>query len=299
MRRKNQFDEVMIVNPSEGSANSNQRVRLMRFQNVFPPQMAGYAEPDAYGYYAEPETYGYYGQPQPYGYVAESPYPSAAQNVGYYAEAEPAYGYYGQVDPSLSYYSEADPAYGYYGEADPPLGYYGGAHPAYGYYGEVEPAVGYYGQADPAYGYYAQTPEFAGPGYSGGPVGYAEPEPVGYFAEETPMAYYGEDAMPMGYYGQPEMVGYGEAEQQFAEEYPGVGVYGEPEFGESEFAGYDGYTRDMPPAFNPGCPLPTNLSGYEGFEGYTSPATVNPSCDTMTSQPGTAPSTPDTFKPLW
>lgn len=258
MRRKKQFDEVMIVNPSPGSPNSNQRVRLMRFHNVFPPQMAGYAEPETYGYYAEPETYGNYGQLQTYGYVAESPYPSAAQNVGYYGEAEPAYGYYSQVDPSLSYY----------------------------------------GEADPAYGYYAQTPEFAGPAYGGGP-GYAEPEPVGYFAEETPMGYYGEEATPMGYYGQPEMVGYGEAEQQFAEEYPGVAEYGEREFGEPEFAGYDGYTRDMPPAFNAGCPLPTNLNGYEGFEGYTSPATVNPICDTMTSQPGTSPSTPETFKPLW
>ena len=68
---------------------------------------------------------------------------------------------------------------------------------------------------------------------------------------------------------------------------------------DGKFAGYDGYTRDMPPAFNAGCPLPTNLNGYEGFEGYTSPATVNPSCDTMTSQPGTSPSTPETFKPLW
>ena len=56
----------------------------------------------------------------------------------------------------------------------------------------------------------------------------------------------------MGYYGQPEMVGYGEGEQQFAEEYPGVAGYGEPEFGEPEFAGYDGYTRDMPPASTPG-----------------------------------------------
>jgi hypothetical protein len=130
-------------------------------------------------------------------------------------------------------------------------------------------------------------------------VGYAEPEPVGYFAEETPMGYYGEEAMPMGYYGQPEMVGYGESEQQFAAEHPDVAEYGEPKFGEPEIAGYGGYMRDMPPAFNAGCPLPTNLNGYNGFEGYTSPATVNPTCDTMTPQPGTVPSPPDTFKPLW
>ena len=299
MKRENQYDEVMIVNPGQGRTNSEQRVRLMRFHNVFPPQMGGFAEPEAYGYYAEPEAYGYYSEPERYGYFAESPYSSPAQNVGYYAEADPAYGYYGEVDPPLSYYGEADPAYGYYGETDPPLGYYGGAHPAYGYYGEAEPALSYYGGADPAYGYYGERPEFAVPGYGGGPLGYAEPEPVGYLAEETPIGYHGEEAMRMGYYGQPEMVAYGEAEQQFAEEYPGVAEYGDPEFSEPEFAGYGDYTRDMPPAFNAGCPLPTNLSGYEGYEGYATPATVNPTCDTMTSQPGTSPSVPETFKPLW
>lgn len=261
MRRKNQFDEVMIVNPSQGSANSNQRERLMRFHNVFPPQMGGFAEPEAYGYYAEPEAYGYYAEPA-------------------------AYGYYGEIDPMVGYYAEADPTVGYYHE--------------------VDPAVGYYGEVNPGYGYYAQAPEFAGVGVWDGygygeyqPVGYGEPDPVGYFAEEIPMGYYGEDPnQPMGYYGQPpEMVGYGE--QEFAETDPNVSYYGETEFGEPEFAGYGGYTRDLPPSFNAGCPLPTNLNGYEGFEGYTSPASVNPTCDTMTSQPGTAPSTPDTFKPLW
>ena len=262
MRRKNQFDEVMIVNPSQGNSNSNQRVRLMRFHNVFPPQMGAFAEPEQFGYYAEPAAYGYYSEPQTY---------------GYYGEADPMMGYYGEVDPALSYYGEVDPTMGYYGE--------------------VDPALSYYGEADPTMSYYGQAPEFAGVGAWNG-YGYqpASSEPVGYFAEENPMGYYGEDPnQSMGYYGQaPEMVGYGEAEPQFAEDYPSVGDYGEP-----EFAGYEGYTRDMPPAFNAGCPLPTNLSGYDGFEGYTAPATVNPSCDTMTPQPGTAPSPPETFKPLW
>jgi hypothetical protein len=90
------------------------------------------------------------------------------------------------------------------------------------------------------------------------------------------------------------MVGYGEP--QFAEEYPGMAYYGEPEIG------YGGYVRDVAPAFNAGCPLPTNLSGFDdvdGFGGYSTPATVNPTCDQITPQPGTAPAPPETFKPLW
>jgi hypothetical protein len=316
MRRKNQFDEVMIVNPSQGSTNSNQRVRLMRFHNVFPPQMGAYAEPEQYGYYAEPASYGYYAEPAGYGYYAEADpamgyYGEVDPAMGYYGEVDPAMGYYAEVDPAMGYYAEVDPAMGYYGEVDPTMGYYGEVDPAMGYSGEVDPAMGYYGEVDPAmgyyaevdpsmgqYGYYGQRPEFSGVGAWNGYGEYQPPrsEPVGYFAEENPMGYYGEDPnQSMGYYGQtPEMVGYGEVEPQFAEDYPGVGDYGE-----AEFAGYGGYTRDMPPAFNAGCPLPTNLNGYDGFEGYTAPATVNPTCDTMTSQPGTAPSPPDTFKPLW
>lgn len=272
MKSKNQFDEVMIVNPSQGRTNSDQRVRLMRFHNTIPPELQGFAEPDPYGYYAEPEPYGYYAEPEPYGY-------------------------YGEVDPAMGYYGEVDPTYGYYSEVDPALSYYGQIDPTYGYYSEVDPAMGYFGEVEPAYGYYAQAPEFAGvdawDGYGYGESHLAGGEPVGYFAEEQPVGYYGEDPnQTMGYYGQaPEMVGYGEPE--FAEEYPGVGYYGEPE--------YAGYTRESEPAFNPGCPIPTNVNGFdEGeFAGYARPASVNPSCDQMTSQPGPAPSTPDTFKPLW
>jgi hypothetical protein len=87
------------------------------------------------------------------------------------------------------------------------------------------------------------------------------------------------------------MVGYGEPE--FAEEYPGMAYYGEPD--------YAGYVRETDGAFNPGCPLPTNVNGFDdgGFAGYSRPATVNPSCDQITPQPGSAPLAPDTFKPLW
>ena len=139
--------------------------------------------------------------------------------------------------------------------------------------------------------YYAQAPEFAGvEGWDGYGYG-ADPEPVGYYAQELPMGYYGEGPNEMGYYGEPtEMVGYGEHE--FAEEYPGVSYYGEPD--------YSGYVREGS-SFNPGCPLPTNVNGYDeaDLSGYSRPATVNPSCDQFTSQPGSPSSPPDTFKPLW
>lgn len=301
MKRKNQFDEVMIVNPSQGRTNPDQRVRLMRFHNTIPPELGGFAEPDPYGYYAEPDPYGYYGEVEPalgyYGEVdpAYGYYGEVDPALSYYSQVDPAYGYYGEVDPALSY-GQVDPAYGYYGEVDPAMSYYGQVDPTYGYYGEVDPALAYYGQVDPTYGFYAQAPEFAGVGAWDG-YGYGEyqppgSEPVGYFAEENPMGYYGEDPnQQMGYYGQaPEMVGYGEPE--FAEEYPGVAYYGEPD--------YSGYVREDA-AFNPGCPLPTNVNGYDDgeFAGYSRPATVNPSCDQITPQPGSAPSAPDTFKPLW
>lgn len=300
MRRKNQFDEVMIVNPSQGSANSNERVRLMRFHNVFPPQVGGFAEQDQYGYYAEPEAYGYYAEPQPFSYYGE-----ADPAMGYYSEVDPAFGYYAEANPSLGYYSEVEPAYGYYGEPDLSMGYYSEVDPTFGYYSEVDPPFGYYSEAEPRCGHYAEAQEIPGVGVynSYGEYQPAGTEPVGYFAE-NPIGYYGEDPnQSMGHYGQtPEMIGYGETQQQFAEDYPGVSFYGEQDFAEPEFAGYSGYTRDMPPSFNAGCPLPTNLSGYgdvDRFDGYNAPATVNPTCDTMTPQPGTAPSTPDTFKPLW
>jgi len=279
MKRKSGFDEVMIVNPEEPGSDTTRRVRLMRFHNVFPSEMGEFAEPE----------YGYYGEVDP--------------AMGYYSEVDPAMGYYGEVDP-LGYYAEAEPGYGYYsgyygeidpamayGEMDPAMGYYGG------YYGEVDP-LGYYGEVDPAFGYYAEAPEY-------GPVGdWGESDvygsPVGYFAEEFPVGYYGEETHPgVGYYGEmPEMVGYGEPD--FAEGYPAVAYYGEPEFGEADFAGYGAYVRATPEAFNAGCPLPSNVSGLDdGFGAYMKPATVNPSCEQMSAQPGSPPSPPETFKPLW
>lgn len=194
----------------------------------------------------------------------------------------------------------------YYGEPYD-LGYFAET-PEVGYYGQ--PVEGYYGEA-PDFAYYGESPEFAGyglaaPYYGEVEPGYGETEPVGYYAEEFPVGYYGEDPYavseyePMAAYGEmPEMVGYGYAdadgygEQEFAEEYPGVAGYDETEMG--------GYVRDVPPAFNAGCPMPTNtgVGEAEPFAGYTRPTEVSPSCPSFTPQPESSGSIPDTLRPLW
>src|SRR6266576_14629 len=97
MRRQGQFDEVMIVNPTE--TNQDQRVRLMRFHNTYPPEFGGFAEPDPYGYYGEVDpTYGYYAQDpvvqgnaaNGYGYYGYEPAGyTQPEPVGYYAEEYP------------------------------------------------------------------------------------------------------------------------------------------------------------------------------------------------------------------
>src|SRR5262245_5055753 len=138
MKRKSGFDEVMIVNPSELGPDKTRRVTLMRFHNVFPSEMSGFAESD----------YGYYGEPiEDYGYFAEDPYLSEDSA---YAEMDPAFGYFGEVEPGYGYYSEVDPAMGYYGEVDPAVGYYAEAP----YYG-----LGGWGEADvygSPFGYFAE-----------------------------------------------------------------------------------------------------------------------------------------------
>lgn len=189
--------------------------------------------------------------------------------------------------------------------------YYGEPYEV-GYYAEP-PEMGYY--AEPVESYYGEAPEYAGYGYGVaapyyGQVepGYGEAEPVGYYAEELPFGYYGEDPYAaMGEYEpvagcgeMPEMVGYGydgggyDEYEPLGEEYPGVA-----DFGAQEVAGY---VRDVPPAFNAGCPMPTNVAGLgeaESFAGYIRPTDVNASCQQFTPQAGGAPSLPDTFRPLW
>ena len=183
------FDEVMIVNPSNGNINSDQRVRLMRFHDIYPPQVNGFAQPQPYGYYGGPQAYGYYGEdPALYGYYAEDP------------TADPTYGYYGDVDPNQ--------VYGYYGQANPDQLY--GYGPGYGYYGdETQPqATGWEGYG---YGQYV-------------PATYPDPGPVGYYAEEAPIYNMGQSYPPetagysepqpqydypsVGYYGEPQYSGY-------------------------------------------------------------------------------------------
>ena len=252
MMGRPKYDEVMIVNPSNGNINSDQRVRLMRFHDIYPPAVSGFAQPYSYGYYGGPQAYGYYGEEEPALY-------------GYYAE-----------DPAL------DPTYGYYGDVDP--------NQVYGYYGQANPEQLY------GYGYYSEEPQPPGSGWEGYGYGqyvpptYPEPGPVGYYAEEVPI--YNQNQMPMGYYGYaPGTAGYSEPQPQY--ESPSAANYSQSD--------YSGYAREVsPPRFNAGCPLPTNVSGFdEGFAGYSRPATVNPSCDQFTEQPGSPAAAPDTFRPLW
>ncbi len=192
-----------------------------------------------------------------------------APEMGYYAEP-PEMGYYGS-------YAEPPPDMGYYGEA-PEMGYYG--EPAeYGDYGE--PEMGWYGEA-PEMGWYGEPPEIGG---------YADP--IEYYAEEMPLAGYG-----YGYGQVPEMVGYSEPEayneyEPLSEEYPGMAYYGEPYM--------EGYVRERRPTYNPGCPIATNVSGYEEsspLEGYVRPAPVSPSCE-FGPPPSVSSTVPPTFAPLW
>jgi hypothetical protein len=236
--------------------------RVMRFYNGQPPAM-GY-----YGYYGQPDyTYGQYDPGYgPIGYYAEDPYLSHQYP-------------YGEVDP-YGY------GYGYYAEPQYPYGQYEPGYEPVGYYAAEDPYLAQdypYGGVDPYnYGYYAEPPEM----YGQYEPGYGQYEPVGHYAEEPYLAEdpylseeypYGE-VDPYGYYGEaPEMYGWGEPE-------------------------ISGYTRDLPPSFNAGCPLPTNVSGFgetEPLQGYVQPAEVSPSCSGFTPQPGPTASVPETFKPLW
>ena len=244
----------------------------MQFYPTQPPDFGYYAEPE-WGYYAEPEL-GWYGEPEEYGYYAE-PADLAEDPYG-----EDPYGAYGEL-PDLDGWGEVDP----YGEIDPGYGY-AEVDPALGYYAE-DPMMGYYAE-DPMMGYYAEDPMMAR---------YDEVEPVGYYAQEPPL---GEPYPVEGYASMPEMVGYGEpefadySEEPLAEDYPGMGYYGEPDMA--------GYVREAAPAYNPGCPLPTNVAGFEEADmlsGYMRPAEVGPTCTQFTPPPASDGSIPETFKPLW
>ena len=258
------FDEVMIVNPVDRDGLPR-GVRIMPYEYVQSPGMGWYGEPAPLDGYAEADPYGAYAEPE----FAEAEY------------AEPEY-----AEPEFAEWGEPEA----YGEADPygfaefePVGYYAEELPI----GEAD-LLGGYAEPEYGYGYGYGAAGYAEPGYGYAAGAYAEPE-IGYwgepeYAEFDPVGY------AAGYAEPPEMVGYGLDE--LAEEVPGVG-YAEPE--------YAGYVRDVPPAFNAGCPLPTNVAGLgePPLDGYVRPTEVSPVCERFTPQPGPTAPLPDQFRPLW
>jgi len=142
MRRRPEFEEVMIVNPAPAGPGEPGE-RTMRFH--------------------------YYGQPQDvagYGYYGEAPQFPGYAGYGHYADpAEVAgYGYYGDPEP-VGYYAEETPV-GYYGDdpnamAEPETAGYG--------YGQMPEMVGYgdgYGDGDPFADEYPGVSDYAAD-YSG------------------------------------------------------------------------------------------------------------------------------------
>ena len=206
--------------------------------------------------------------------------------------------------PNIDYYGQPVPppeeGYGYFADAPyQPIGYYAAMPEEAGWsQPETYPPYGPgYGHYQPLYGAGQPQPE----PYE--PVGYyADEYPPGVYGEDSPLDYYADDVYPsvesyeptVGWYGQPlvtpDYPQYGAP----PEEYPLMGYYGGPE--------YAGYVRDVPPPFNAGCPLPTNVAGFsaeEQLEGYVRPVDVSPTCERFTPQPGPTPGVPETFRPLW
>jgi len=186
MRRRPDYEEVMIVNPAPAGPGEPGE-RTMRFSYYGqPPDVAGYgyygepaqfpgyagygygppAEVAGYGYYGQPAEvsgYGYYGQPaqvagygygQPqdfagYGYVGEP------EPVGYFAEEMPV-GYYGDDPNAMSDYQTAG-----YGEMPEMVGY--GDDPL----AEEYPGVSDYAEDYSDYSEYGDYSEYAEPGVEG------------------------------------------------------------------------------------------------------------------------------------
>jgi hypothetical protein len=257
MSRRPQFEEVVIVNPHD--PRSGEGATLMRLNDVGAQTM---------GYYAEDPNVAGYAQADPFG---EDPYgedPYGEEPYGEYAEDQ-----YGEEPYGEEPYGEEP--YGAY--AEDPYGDY-----AEDPYGEDPYGEDPYGAfAEDPYGWYGQTPYEGFAGYGG----YAEP--VGYYAEDFPVAGYGYDGW--GYSEMPEMVGYGED------------PYG--------YAGFGRYVQARRPPWNPGCPVPTNVAGFAGwdgyaedpygFAGYVKPSGVSPACGQVTPSPDPGGNVPDTFRALW
>jgi hypothetical protein len=237
--------------------------------NPYDPQSTN-QQTNLMTFHATPEM-GYYAAPTDYGYYADSP-----EMMGYYAAEPGAYGYYAD-QPEMGWYADSPEMMGYYAAEPGAYGYYAD-QPEMGWYAD-SPEMGYYG--DPGYGYYSEP----GIGYYGD-----QHEPIGYYADEWPMGWYGDS---------PDLAGYGDY-QPFSDYGDEMSYYAQPEMA--------GYVRQTAPVFNPGCPIPTNVAGYnegeqfaaeEPFAGYQRPMTVNASCGQFTPQPGVSDSMPDTFRPLW
>jgi hypothetical protein len=73
--------------------------------------------------------------------------------------------------------------------------------------------------------------------------------------------------------------------------------YGEPDIGTyAEAPAMEGYVRETEPAFSPRV-VPADKLG--GFDGYVTPKTTNPSCESFRSAEEVGRPSPQWFKSLW
>lgn len=214
----------------------------------------------------ESELAGYFGEaPEPFGFFAETP-----EGVGYIRESPEAMGYYGEPVEAIGFgYCEGCPMVRGCGELPADVGYF------------ADPPPGFFsGMDQPELAYYAEAPGEMG--YSGEASDYVSEWPeVGYFAETPDLA---EMAPEMGYFAEsPEMQGYGEMPAD-------VGFFAEAP------QAMEGYMRETMPAFSPRV-LPLDTVG--GVEGYVSPKTINPTCQSFKPAEEVVQPTTQWFRPLW
>jgi hypothetical protein len=182
-------------------------------------------------------------------------------------------GHFAEAPDQISYYAEAPETMGYFQEVPEAVGYYAEAPEMMGYYAEA-PEVGYVYEAPETVGYYAEAPEFA---EASGEMGYVSESPaetMGYYGAEPEVGYYGAEP-EVGYYGErPDEVGY------MAED-------GAP---------MEGYVRETESRFSPRVVPMDNVNGFEGF---VTPKSVNPTCEKLRPAERLIERSPDWFKPLW
>jgi hypothetical protein len=98
---------------------------------------------------------------------------------------------------------------------------------------------------------------------------YGEPE-MGYYGAEPEAGYYGESPDAVGYAGGADEMGY---------------------FAEGPMEGYV-RERDISPRVAP-------VENISGFEGYYTPKSVNPTCETLRPAEKATERSTEWFKPLW